>query len=172
MMYGHAYQSYLWNSILSERVRLYDCDRPVLGDLVLVDGDTGVDQEDGVDQSSDAGDGNEQSIGDDEAGVPPSRAKAKAKVITSEADLANYTIHDVVLPIPGYDILYPGNDLANRYEEMMRTDGLDWTNLKRNKAYVGSLRRCCVHPMLTEPCVIESTLWQVSISSAAPRTRH
>jgi len=37
MMYSHAYQSYLWNSVVSERVRLFGCDRPVVGDLVLVD---------------------------------------------------------------------------------------------------------------------------------------
>ena len=34
-MYIHAYQSYVWNAIVSERIRTYGCDRPIVGDLVF-----------------------------------------------------------------------------------------------------------------------------------------
>ena len=34
-MYIHAYQSYVWNAIVSERIRTYGCDRPTIGDLVF-----------------------------------------------------------------------------------------------------------------------------------------
>lgn len=34
-MYIHAYQSYVWNAIVSERVREYGSDRPIAGDLVF-----------------------------------------------------------------------------------------------------------------------------------------
>jgi tRNA pseudouridine13 synthase len=34
-MYIHAYQSYVWNAIVSERIRRYGCDRPIVGDLVF-----------------------------------------------------------------------------------------------------------------------------------------
>ena len=34
-MYIHAYQSYVWNAIVSERIRTYGCNRPIVGDLVF-----------------------------------------------------------------------------------------------------------------------------------------
>lgn len=33
-MYIHAYQSYVWNAIVSERVKVYGARSPVIGDLV------------------------------------------------------------------------------------------------------------------------------------------
>ena len=34
-MYIHAYQSYVWNAIVSERIKLYGAGSPVVGDLVF-----------------------------------------------------------------------------------------------------------------------------------------
>lgn len=39
MMYVHAWQSYIWNVVASERVKLHGCTEPVVGDLVLLDGE-------------------------------------------------------------------------------------------------------------------------------------
>ena len=34
-MYIHAYQSYVWNAVVSERIRRFGCHRLIPGDLVL-----------------------------------------------------------------------------------------------------------------------------------------
>ena len=50
MMYVHAWQSYVWNRVLSERIRLFGCDKPILGDLVLVNSTEKLEEEGDDDQ--------------------------------------------------------------------------------------------------------------------------
>lgn len=42
----------------------------------------------------------------------------------TEEDLNNYTIFDVVLPLPGYDVEYPKNVVREWYKEELEKVGL------------------------------------------------
>jgi tRNA pseudouridine13 synthase len=122
-MYAHAYQSYVWNHVASKRWSLFGT-RVVKGDLVIDDSDTShaaVDQ-DGEDIVFAAIDGDEDLI-------------VRARPLTAEeAESGRYTIRDIVLPLPGYDVVYPDNELGKFYEDFMGQEengSLDPHNMRR-----------------------------------------
>lgn len=63
----------------------------------------------------------------------------KVKLLT-EPDLLNYTIYDVVLPLPGYDIDYPDNVVKTWYGEILEEHGLSLDMPKQKVKYV---LNCC-----------------------------
>lgn len=81
-----------------------------------------------------------QFISEEPAAATPVSRAPKARALT-EQDIASkkYSIFDVVLPLPGYSIIYPEGALGDRYKEIMKEDGLDWTNLFRKQKYVCSV---------------------------------
>ncbi|XP_062144001.1 multisubstrate pseudouridine synthase 7 isoform X2 [Alnus glutinosa] len=132
MMYVHSYQSYLWNHAASMRVQKCGADQVVLGDLVYCKGDdtetvTGcVNSECEDDKCNDAYDSNNL---DEIAGADvPEERNNSVKVVTAEDILTgNYTIDDVVLPLPGSRVIYPANDIANVYHDLAKKDVISVT---------------------------------------------
>ncbi|XP_071532610.1 uncharacterized protein [Panulirus ornatus] len=64
-----------------------------------------------------------------------------------EAETAD--ILDVLLPLPGYNVEYPNNEIKEWYSELLDADGLSFTSLKhRVKSYAvgGVYRRLIVRP--------------------------
>lgn len=114
VMYAHAYQSYIWNNAASERIRKYGL-KVVPGDLVI-DTETKVSKFD-----------SDNNIEED---VKYSDF-VRARVVTEE-DIKIMTIFDIVLPTPGFDILYPENEIENVYKDMMAKDGIDYKKMERN----------------------------------------
>lgn len=121
LMYVHSYQSYVWNTMVSRRIHQFGL-TPVVGDLVFDNSDCSARDPDG--------------------------SRERPHVITAE-NINNYTIHDVVMPLPGYDIMYPENEAHTWYREMLEKDGLSIDNLRHsNKDYSlpGAYRKVIIKP--------------------------
>jgi tRNA pseudouridine13 synthase len=57
--------------------------------------------------------------------------KAPEVKTLAEGDVDKYTIFDVIMPLPGRDVDYPGGALGERYKELILADGLDPSNWSR-----------------------------------------
>ncbi|KAM3514630.1 hypothetical protein MY11210_001736 [Beauveria gryllotalpidicola] len=124
-MYLHAYQSHVWNHAASMRWERHGSS-VVAGDLVIAD-DAATPLHGGKDQD---GDDIINPVADDDDGTP-----VRARPLTAEeAASGRYTIHDVVLPTPGYQVVYPENDVGAFYVEFMgraENGGLDPRKMMR-----------------------------------------
>ncbi|KAL2271825.1 hypothetical protein VTJ83DRAFT_1196 [Remersonia thermophila] len=117
MMYIHAYQSYVWNFVATRRWARFGA-KVIEGDLVFV--------KDAV-SSGPVDDENPFAYNDDDY--------KQARPLTAE-DIASgkYTINDVVLPLPGFDVVYPANEIGDYYAEFMgrpENGSLDPRNMRR-----------------------------------------
>ena len=134
-IYVHAYQSMVWNKAVSERWRLFG-DKVVEGDLVLVREHKEKEAQ-MVEESVDAdGEVVVQAEGENRSKMADEvfeRARALSK---EEAESGEYSIIDVVLPQPGYDVLYPQNESGEFYKMLMASDeggGLDPDDMRRKQ---------------------------------------
>ncbi|TYZ66296.1 hypothetical protein PybrP1_010382 [[Pythium] brassicae (nom. inval.)] len=159
MMYTHSYQSFVWNMVASDRVSQFASDAPVVGDLViphdavaaaLLDEFVAVDETDAT--AAVPLDGDDGDAGSERAPKRPKvGASIAAPVLVTAENIAQFSVYDVVLPLPGYDIAYPENGLRARYEEILAADGVDFESLQRatNSEYhlPGSFRHLLKKPL-------------------------
>ncbi|XP_066362055.1 uncharacterized protein [Miscanthus floridulus] len=127
MMYVHSYQSYLWNHAASMRVEKYGISQVVEGDLVY-------NKECPPEESTsvnilETDDGHTNSIEIDLCSEAQPEESIQSVKIVDSGDLLKgiYTFDDVVLPLPGSQALFPGNEVAEIYHEMARKDGISLT---------------------------------------------
>ncbi|XP_065163309.1 pseudouridylate synthase 7 homolog [Atheta coriaria] len=144
LMYIHAFQSLIWNQVASKRVKDFGLN-PVVGDLVYL-----TDQEENeflLDDTKGLKDDDAQITEENEKDEDAEIKKQLVKVL-SEEDLSNYTIYDVVLPMPGYDVTYPEN-LKDYYVELLGKHKLELEMPKqRVKCYTlsGTYRKIVSKP--------------------------
>ncbi|VVT46377.1 uncharacterized protein SAPINGB_P001183 [Magnusiomyces paraingens] len=144
IMYGHAYQSYIWNTVASERIKRFGA-KIIEGDLVLVD------EAEKAAAKAEQAEEDDEDFGEED--VKPDVFVRARPVTKEEIESGKKTIFDVVLPTPGFDIKYPENELKQVYIDEMKKDGLDPDNMRRNIrefSLAGSYRY-----LLSRPDVVE-----------------
>ncbi|GAA5865441.1 hypothetical protein JCM8547_001245 [Rhodosporidiobolus lusitaniae] len=139
MMYVHAWQSYIWNRVLSERVKLFGAKEPVEGDLVYVDeaaAEEGVVEDgEGAEQPEAAETPATSSSSNPQQAAYAAKSRiAKVRALTAD-DIASgkHTIYDVVLPLPGFAVTYPAGELGEVYKRVIKEDGIDAENMWRKQ---------------------------------------
>lgn len=147
-MYVHAYQSFVWNAVASERIRLHGL-QLIEGDLVISEKDEPV----ALDQIED--DDFDEDLRDAQF--------VRARPLTqNDIDSGRYSIEDIVLPTPGFDIVYPSNEkLSQLYVDIMKNDGMDPLNMKRKVrdfSLAGSYRNVIQKPVDLEYKIIHYSI--------------
>ncbi|SMQ47835.1 unnamed protein product [Zymoseptoria tritici ST99CH_3D7] len=133
LMYVHAYQSYVWNTVVGKRWEIFG-NTVVEGDLVVV-GEK--EQQEGIVRSVPADEVDEHGEpiihpsasagGETGAGVPTSGAAddpfVRARPLSrDEVKSGRFTIFDLVLPLPGFDVIYPKNEIGQFYVDFMASE--------------------------------------------------
>ncbi|OWA50274.1 Pseudouridylate synthase 7-like protein [Hypsibius exemplaris] len=124
MIYVHSYQSYLWNLAVSYRIKTFGR-KPVVGDLVIKPGtsDSAKRQKKGPES-------------------------AEEVVSLTENCLDQFSIYDVVLPLPGFDVKFPDTPVTQFILDQMTIDGIDLREKHKVKDYSlsGSYRNIATKP--------------------------
>lgn len=113
LLYLHAYQSMIWNKIVSRRLKTYGT-KILIGDLYIND------------------------INNDN--------QVSYVTETNEKDIK---LEQIVLPLPGYDIKYPLNDMHTWYRDLLNEDGINIDQMKyhiKDYSLPGNYRQFLIRP--------------------------
>ncbi|KAF2086377.1 pseudouridine synthase-like protein TruD/Pus7 [Saccharata proteae CBS 121410] len=151
MMYPHAYQSLVWNTVAGRRWQRFG---PVVieGDLVLVKEHKDKEPAEVVEEVDADGEVVIVPQGDNSAKAAEDKYERARALTAEEAASGKYTIDDIVLPQPGFDVEYPKNEIGEFYKEFMgseRGGGLDPHNMRRKWKEVslsGGYRKLLARP--------------------------
>ncbi|KIW04953.1 hypothetical protein, variant [Verruconis gallopava] len=149
LMYVHAYQSLVWNKAAGRRWELYG-NRVVEGDLVIV-GDKESKDDDIEAEVDEDGEPIIRPAAADSAATDGDFTRARP-LTKAEAESGKYDIFDVVLPLPGWDIVYPQNEVGAFYKEFMgseeggRLDPYDMRRPWKDYSLSGGYRKLLSRP--------------------------
>ncbi|KAJ8558876.1 hypothetical protein ON010_g8572 [Phytophthora cinnamomi] len=116
--YVEAYQDFVWNEMASMRVAKFSSTAAVVGDLVLVKSDDPK----VVKKLNESSEPSRKRL---RTGKSSRRQPLQAVMELTEENVDQYSIEDVVLPLPGHAIKYPTNEVGTAYRKMLTTDGID-----------------------------------------------
>ncbi|KAF5907573.1 pseudouridylate synthase 7 isoform X1, partial [Clarias magur] len=69
--------------------------------------------------------------------------------ILSAEEAEKHSIHDIVMPLPGFDVIYPTHKVGKGYRDMLTADNLDIDNMRhkvRDYSLAGAYRRILICP--------------------------
>ena len=151
LMYVHAYQSLIWNLAASYRWKEYG-DQVIEGDLVLVsDHKEEATVKEEAEQIDADGEAIVQPAMEDRATNEEDRFERARALTQKEIESGTYSVFDIVLPTPGYDILYPSY-MVSFYETTMaseqygKLDPHDMRRTWKDISLSGSYRKLLARP--------------------------
>lgn len=149
-MYVHAYQSFVWNTVVSKRIEKYGLE-VVEGDLVIIENDNSLAN------SKD----NDNEFEDFDEDLRKEQFVHTRALTRSDIESGQYTIHDIVMPTPGFDIQYPADEIqVSFYREVMESDGMDPFDMRRKVrdfSLAGSYRNIMGKPENLEYHLVQYT---------------
>ena len=131
VLYPHAYQSYIWNLCVSERIKKYG-KKLIIGDIVKKHDSLykEINQED--DENNEEND-NENNLNDNENNLNENEKFFNDNFeYINESNITKYEFCDLVIPIVGYQVHYPKNDIKNFIEELLKKDEITLNDFKYN----------------------------------------
>ena len=152
MMYVHAYQSLIWNLAASYRWKTLGA-QVLAGDLVLVREHKRKEQDQNHGVEVDVEGEVVIRPGEEDCAVTADDRFERARTLSAEeAASGQYTIYDIVLPLPGFDILYPEHMLSFYKDTMGKEqygnlDPLDMTRSWKDISLSGSYRKLLAKPL-------------------------
>lgn len=87
--------------------------------------------------------------------------------VTAET-LSKYTLDDVYLPLPGFDVKYPNNDLGLWIKEFMRKDGVNPDDMRRPQrvfSLPGGYRKLIMRPKSFDYRIVRYTDYTIPLAS-------
>ena len=73
----------------------------------------------------------EEEASSDDVEAERRRKNRQVPIVVTEENMNNYTIFDVVLPLPGAEAMYPNNVCGEWYKELLEKDGIKLEDIKK-----------------------------------------
>ena len=144
VLYPHAYQSYIWNLCVSERIKKYG-KKLIVGDIVKKHDSLykEINQEevaeiDNDDDNDNNNNNNEKNNNNENDNNINNINEESNKIFNdnfeyiTESNISSYDFCDLVIPIVGYQVHYPKNDIKNFIEDLLKKDEITLNDFKYN----------------------------------------
>ena len=126
ILYPHSYQSYIWNLTVSYRIKKYGRNL-IIGDIVKKH--ESLYQEKNQEEDCDAPDDNEEKKNENKNEKMDKIFSDNFDYITKD-NIDKYKFDDLVIPIVGYEIYYPKNDIKDYISELLQKDDLSFKDFE------------------------------------------